>query len=199
MKHPLLKHLLFCLCIVFLGAGSGDLQAQSKPRYMVDKIAFYEVTEVQKTPFWCWAASIAMTLNAQGVRWRQEDVVVAVKGQLSAQTATAQEMSTFLGNWTRIDYDNSYWTLESRYYQGAPPLQAMMRSLEAGRPMIVTYRTAPGMEHAVVLYGANVLDGDTRLHSVYFFDPYTGKKGAALASDFRRNTTNTWDVRVHKR
>lgn len=193
-----MKHLLLCLGFVLLGAGSGDLQAQSKPRYMVDKVAFYEVTEIQKTPFWCWAASIAMTLNAQGVSWRQEDVVVAVKGQLRAETATAQEMSAFLGNWTRIDYDGAYWTLTSRYYKGAPPLQAMMRSLEAGRPLIVTYRIAPDMEHAVVLYGANVLDGDTRLHSVYYFDPYTGKKGAALAADFRRNTTNTWDVRVDK-
>lgn len=31
---------------------------------VVDDVAFYKVTEVQKTPSWCWAASIAMTLSA---------------------------------------------------------------------------------------------------------------------------------------
>lgn len=194
-----MKKFLMALGVAVSCVGGSGVQAQTKPPYMVDKIAFYEVTEVQKTPFWCWAAAIAMTLNAQGVRWRQEDVVAAVKGQLRAETATAQEMSNFLGAWTRVDYDGAYWNLQSTYYAGAPALQAIMRSLEAGRPMIITYRTAPNMEHAVVLYGANILDNGTRLHSVYFFDPYTGKKGAASGQEFRRNTTNAWDVAVHKR
>jgi len=172
--------------------------AQPKPRYMVDSVAFYQVTEEQKTQVWCWAASIAMTLAAQGVKWRQEDVVFATKGRLSVEGANDAEMNRFLNGWNRLDYQGKVWSIQSNHYKGAPPSSVIKRSLEAGRPMIVTYRTGPNSEHAVVLYGANYPDDDERLHSVYFFDPYTGEKGSATGAVFKRNTTNAWDVRVRR-
>lgn len=166
--------------------------------HVVNDIAFYKVTEVQKTPSWCWAASIAMSLSAQGVNWRQEDIVAFTKGGVIDQTASAKEMSNFLNSWNHLDYKGQRWSVSSTHYQGPAPLDVMISSLDSGRPLIATYRTGPLNEHAVVLYAANVLDADTRLHSVYFFDPYTGKKGVANAKDFRQNTTHTWDVMVDK-
>lgn len=171
--------------------------AQSK-FHVVDDVAFYKVTETQKTQSWCWAASIAMALSAQGVKWRQEDIVAFTKGRVIDQTASAQEMSYFLNSWNHLDYDGHRWAVLSKHYQGIGPLHAMIDSLDSGRPIIATYRTGPSSEHAVVVYGANVLQDDTQLHSVYFYDPYTGKKGAASAAEFRQNTTHTWDVRVER-
>jgi hypothetical protein len=183
---------LFVLCVVNVNA-----EAQSQ-FHVVDKVAFYEVTESQRTPFWCWAATIAMSLNAQGIKWQQEDVVVATKGQMRNETATAQEMSAFLNSWRHIDYDGTAWAVRSRHFTGAAPISVILNSLDSGRPLIFTYRSGLTTEHAVLLYGANMLSDDTRLHSVYFFDPYTGKKGVAAASEFIKNTTNSWDVEVLK-
>lgn len=166
--------------------------------HVVDDVAFYKVTEVQKTASWCWAASIAMSLSAQGVKWRQEDVVAFTKGGVIDQTASAREMSYFLNSWNHLDYQGQRWSVSSTHYQGAAPLDVLISSIDSRRPLIATYRTGPRSEHAVVIYAVNVLDDDTRLHSVYFFDPYTGKKGAANARDFRQNTTHTWDVTVDK-
>jgi hypothetical protein len=192
-----MKFLSTIFVLVTLSMGHTNAEAQSK-FHVVDKVAFYQVTEVQKTPFWCWAATIAMSLNAQGVDWRQEDVVLATKGRLTNETATAQEMTAFLNSWNLIKYDGQPWAVHSSHYDGIPPLNVIINSLDSGRPLIVTYRIGPTAEHAVLLYGANVLDDDTRLHSVYFFDPYTGRKGAASASDFRKSTTNSWDVQTFK-
>ena len=190
------QHLLISL-LVFLV--STNVHTQPKPKYMVDAIAFYQVTETQKTPVWCWAASIAMTLGAQGIKWKQVDVVLATKGQISIAGANELEMSAFLNSWNRFDHQGRTWSVESDYFVGAPPNEAIKRSLEAGRPMIITYRTRPGSQHAVVMYAANFPDDGDRLHSVYFFDPYTEKKGAATGAEFRENTTNGWDVRVWRR
>lgn len=191
MNYRYLLSIALSLCIA-----SNSAVAQSKPKYMVDSIAFFQVTEAQKTPVWCWAAAIAMTLGAQGVKWRQEDVVYATKGQLSVETATAGEMTAFLNGWNRLDYSGSRWSVQSIRYNGLPPTSIIKESLESGRPMIFTYRTGVTSEHAVVLYGANYPDDGNRLHSVYYFDPYTGEKGWATGNDFRKNTTNAWDVRV---
>lgn len=179
-----MKLLSTILVMLVLSMGHTNAEAQSS-FHVVDKVAFFQVTEKQKTPFWCWAATIAMSLHAQGVGWRQEDVVLATKGMLTNGTATTQEMTAFLNSWSHIDYDGQPWAVHSSHYDGAPPLKVIINSLDSGRPLIVTYRSGPTTEHAVLLYGANVLDDDTRLHSVYFFDPYTGKKDGALASDFR--------------
>ncbi len=185
--------------LVFLALFTGNTNAIAQSKFhVVDKVAFYQVTEVQKTPFWCWAATIAMSLNAQGVSWRQEDVVGATKGKRKNETATAQEMTAFLNSWNHIDYDGLPWAVRSSHYAGPVPISVILKSLDSGRPLIITYRNSPTTEHAVLLYGAYMLNNDTQLHSVYYFDPYTGKKDAALESDFVNNTTNTWDVQAFK-
>jgi len=192
----LLKTIVIAMISMAAALTSTSTFSQPKPKYMVDSIAFFQVTEVQKTPVWCWAASIAMTIRAQGVKWRQEDVVLATKGQLIIETATEREMTNFLNGWNRLDYGGAKWSVQSRKFNGFPPNSVIKASLESGRPMIFTYRTGPNSEHAVVLYSANYPDDGDRLHSVYYFDPYTGEKGAASGADFRRNTTNAWDVQV---
>lgn len=202
LEYSLLKISLATLVAIAiaiaLAFASTTSFSQPKPKYMVDSIAFFQVTEVQKTPVWCWAASIAMTIRAQGVKWRQEDVVLATKGQLSVETASEVEMTAFLNRWNMLDYDGRKWSVQSRKYNGFPPTSAIKASLESGRPMIFTYRTGSNSEHAVVLYSANYPDDGSRLHSVYFYDPYTGEKGEASGSDFRKYTTNAWDVQVTK-
>lgn len=197
LRRQSIKILSAFLAFIIYSMANTNAEAQSK-FHVVDKVAFYQVTEAQKTPFWCWAATIAMSLNAQGIKWHQEDVVAATKGQIKNETATAQEMTAFLNSWNHIDYDGLPWAVQSSHFAGAAPVSVILNSLNSGRPLIVTYRSGPTTEHAVLLYGANMLNDDTKLHSVYFFDPYTGKKDAALASAFIKNTTNSWDVQAFK-
>lgn len=101
-------------------------------------------------------------------------------------------MSFFLNSLNHLDYDGQRWDVSSTHFRGSAPVEVMQAALSAGRPMIITYRTGANSEHAVVLYAANILAKG--LHSVYFFDPLTGRKGAVAAKDYYQNTTYTWDV-----
>jgi len=198
MENTALNKLVSILIVMATIFSTAAASSQPKPKYMVDSVAFLQVTETQRTPVWCWAAAIAMTIRAQGVMWRQEDVVAATKGQLEVETATESEMTNFLNGWNRLDYDGTGWSVQSRQFIGAPPTAVIKASLESGRPIIFTFRTGPYSEHAAVLYGANYPDDGNRLHSVYFYDPFTGKKGASTGEEFERSTTSSWDVVVSK-
>lgn len=174
------------------------LHASAKDFYVVDSVAFYQVTEEQQTPFWCWAASIAMAIKAQGVDWNQFDVVNATKGSLEAATADAGQMTSFLNSW-HFSADGSYWTVQSDHYKSMPPISKILKSLDEGRPVIFTFKTGDNMEHAVVLYGAlmNWNTSPPKLTFINYFDPISGKRGM-LATKFRDSVTNAWLINVSK-
>ncbi|WP_282016087.1 papain-like cysteine protease family protein [Marinifilum flexuosum] len=165
--------------------------------YIVEDFVDCESCKVQETPVWCWAACIQMTLHSQDVFWSQRDIVNYVKGGLKFETAQAYEVSQFF-NGIKIDYDGRTWITSCEYKAKAPHVKRFVNSIKEGVPVIVSYRNGI-MEHAILVYAANIVDKPRkRLHSVYYFDPYTGKKNAMSGRDFYKYVTGSWIVKVYK-
>lgn len=164
--------------------------------FVVEKVADNVTTAYQSTPVWCWAATIEMALKSQGVNWTQHDIVNRVKGFPKNETATAGEMTAFLNSWN-FDYDGSPWRSQARHYSGVLPANVLIREVSRQRPVIVTYRTGPVSEHAVVVYGV-LKPPNKKIHTIYYFDPYTGQKGALPPEQFAKSVTNSWAIKVLK-
>lgn len=164
--------------------------------YIVDEVKKWQQSSIQKTPVWCWAASIQLVLNTHGVHWTQEDVVRATKGYIKFDTAQVSEISWFLNNWG-FDYDGQSWNSSSQHYNGVLPAKRLISEIDNGRPVIVTYKTGGSLEHAVVVYGVLKPEGKG-IHSIYYFDPYTGKINAVTGKEFKYGVTNSWTIRISK-
>jgi len=187
-----MKICLLVLAIITSSAlASREAQAQF---FVVESVADRLVTAKQGTPVWCWAATIEMALRSQGVSWTQQDIVNRVKGFPKNETATAGEMTAFLNSWN-FDYDGRPWRSQARHYTGVLPANVLINEVNNQRPVIVTYRIGPGSEHAVVVYGVLKPPGK-KIHSIYYFDPLTGKKDVLLPGQFAASVTNSWAVKV---
>ncbi|MDG1353462.1 MAG: papain-like cysteine protease family protein [Sulfitobacter sp.] len=159
-------------------------------------MADYSAAALQQTEVWCWAASIETVFRTAGVSWSQKDIVTAVKGFPAFSTANAGEMSLFLNGFD-FDYDGSTWKGESEYFKGAMPANRLIKEIKAGRPAIFAVRTGGAIEHAVIVYGVLRPDGGG-IHSIYYFDPYTGKKDAIPGSQVPSVVTNSWTAKIHR-
>jgi len=187
------SRLLVSVALLISVASVSVAQSLESKFHVIDQMAFYETTSIQETDLWCWAASIQMVLNTQGVEWTQKDIVKATKGSIRFETATENEITYFLNGWG-FDYDGEPWESSATHYRGPMPFEDLIEEIDNDRPVIATYKTGPTSGHAVVIYAVLVSRG--RVHSIYLFDPLSGEKEAISPRAFRMRTTNTWAVEV---
>jgi hypothetical protein len=165
--------------------------------HFIDDFVDCESCKCQETQVWCWAACIQMTLHSQNVFWSQRDIVNYVKGGLVFETAQPYELSQFF-NGVKIDYDGKKWETRCEYTPKAPQVNKFVTSIKNGIPVIISYSNG-NMSHAVLVYAVNIVDKtQKRLDSVYYFDPYTCKKGVMSGKDFYDYVTGSWIVKVYK-
>ena len=178
---------------IFLTLASMPSQSEAQ-FFVVDEMANRSATALQETELWCWAASIEMIFRVAGVPWSQTDIVNAVKGFPKLETGSPQEMTLFLNGWG-FSYNGQSWRGESKYYSGAMPATILIDEINSGRPVIMALRTGGMIEHAVVVYGVLAPPGKP-VHSIYYFDPYTGAKDAIPGSAVKSIVTHSWTAKI---
>lgn len=131
------------------------------------------VSSPQLQSLWCWAAGIEMILRWHGVNVSQSQIVEYVKGRLTNEPGSDDEISTCLNNWAvRVDGRNV--RIRSRVARTAPATTALIHELSQGHPVLLAVATGPLSGHILVLtsvtYIHNAWTGPI-LESLVFRDP----------------------------
>jgi hypothetical protein len=124
---------------------------------------FEQIPAKQQSEVWCWAAVLQAVARAQGVELSQEKIVQDTKGHLVFQTASFDEITSFLKRgWVVPPGQPGAWTIDTLDYQssgeGSMSRQfsaMLMRYFDIGRPAIVGYRTDSGNGHVLVAFGGD--------------------------------------------
>jgi hypothetical protein len=140
-----------------------------------------QVAAQQRSPNWCWAASIQMVLSTKGIRVDQADVVRQTYGQLVDAPGDADAIINRLSGWFQTRSGNVL--LVTSVVPG--PLQEglLYSYLKNQSPLILGFSN-PGMNvgHAVVVTAAifRMSDVGLELLEVVVRDPwpdFAGQKG----------------------
>jgi hypothetical protein len=164
----------------------------------------------QRNGMWCWAACIEMLFEMHGVGVSQEMIVDRHFGSLPGQMppnkpGDMMHMHASLNHYG-IDYNGRHYEVISSLYPGPPSPATIVRELEARKPMLLSYRSRPSMNHAVLLTGAELVDerpGLRRLRTLIVRDPWPKqenlrKRGRIehAAKDLVAKTVAHWIVRI---
>jgi hypothetical protein len=158
---------------------------------------------------WCWAACIQMLFELHGVGVSQEMIVHRTfgfdrSGQLPNRPGDFQHMHESLNHFG-IDYHGKRYIAMAALYPGAPPPDVLLRELEEGRPILLSYQSRPTMNHAVLCTAAEVIEegGARRIRTLIVRDPWPTKKNMEsngrvehLARTIAAKTTMHWLVRI---
>lgn len=150
------RQVLSAMLLVLLSAAAihAGQETQRTRTASVDLKRFSYVDVDQRASQWCWAACIEMVLGYHGVRVEQEAIVARSYG-----TDPYGNLPNWAGNEALIarnltgegeDLRGRRFDVRCSYVHGAPAPQALIRELEAGRPVILGYRSGPTTRHAVV-------------------------------------------------
>ncbi|MCR4539912.1 hypothetical protein NUV89_16055 [Pseudomonas sp. 18.1.10] len=154
----------------------------------------------QLTPVWCWAAVIQTLLDYRGIDWSQPEIVAAMKGHVTIETASDYEMSAFLNSWG-FTHAGIPWRSTAKFFKGSPSPELTVAELRDERPIILKLRLSPVMDHVVVAYVANVLDGPGKhdeLNSVFYIDPADGDIHLLTGKEYVSKVVGHWLVNIQK-
>ena len=154
----------------------------------------------QLTPVWCWAAVIQTLLDYRGIEWSQPEIVAAMKGHVTIETANDYEMSAFLNSWG-FTHAGIPWQSSAKFSKGSPSPELTVAELRDKRPIILKLRLSPDMDHVVVADVANVLDGPGQrdeLNSVYYIDPADGDIHILAGKDYVSTVVGYWLVNIQR-
>ncbi|UVL83865.1 hypothetical protein LOY35_27520 [Pseudomonas sp. B21-028] len=152
----------------------------------------------QLTPVWCWAAVIQTLLDYRGIEWSQPEIVAAMKGHVTIETATDYEMSAFLNSWG-FTHKGIPWRSSAKFSNGSPSPELTVSELRDKRPIILKLRLSPTMDHVVIAYVANVLarpGQHDQLNSVYYIDPADGDIHLLTGKQYVSKVVGHWLVDI---
>lgn len=163
----------------------------------------------QRSGMWCWAACLEMIFEMHGVGVSQEMVVDrhfgSPPGGLPPNKPGGFDQMHATLNHFGIDYNGRHYQVISALHPGAPSPETIARELESHRPILLSYRSRPTMNHAVLLTGAEVVDeGGLRLiRSLIVRDPWPKRENIERrgriehgARDLVSKTVAHWIVRI---
>lgn len=164
----------------------------------------------QRNGMWCWAASIQMLLNSYGIAVTQESIVrqtfgLDAFGQLPNKPGSWLDMTANL-NKKGIDYRGRHYYVESILQPGFPSPHLLYSELTNQHPILISFRSRPRMNHAVLVTAMNVTDdGSNQIVSIVTRDPSPSHQNVSKngrrewkAIDLAKRTDAHWIIRVHK-
>ena len=151
----------------------------------------------QRNALWCWAASIAMVLEYNGIPSDQETVAQEIKGTSDAWSkATAEEVQEALTR-SKISKDpRKTWLSTSRYQHGAPNPILMIPALEWGRPVLAAIEDVHVVVVHKVAYRENADSSQRRIQSIVIYDPLQDKDEELQWEDAAKLVTDVWYPQV---
>ncbi|MDP1926949.1 MAG: papain-like cysteine protease family protein [Thiobacillus sp.] len=170
-------------------AGIGAMLSALAPVANAEPIGisgFSKYARKQLTPVWCWAAVLQTLLNYRGIQWTQPDIVAAIKGHVTIETASDHEISKFLNSWG-FNYNGMPWKSRSLYSVGSPSPELSVSEFSNQRPIVLKFRVSPNMDHVVIAYVANVVPkpgSPDQLMSVFYIDPADGEIHMMSGKDY---------------
>jgi hypothetical protein len=178
------KKLKLIVCIV-LTIGITQ-QAFSQQLYYVgiptENFNYY--TSSQRNSNWCWAASIQMILNYNGVNITQEQIVEksygkSVNGTLPNWTGSFNTITKNLNNWI-ADSDSEKYKVTATLNYGAPTPAYLIQELTAQHPVLIGYQTSATTGHAVVVTACSYTQGayGPVIQSIVVRDPWPNGQNA---------------------
>ncbi len=147
---------------------------------------FNFVSAAQLHTDWCWAASVQMVLNWYNIPVKQSDVVNRIFGKPVDATVSEDAIAVALSG-TAWDRRNREVHMHAERERGTPGSNLLVSELSARHPMLITFRSAKTMLHAVVLTGAEYVrtPQGPQLTALTFRDPNPNFKDRHTAEAFR--------------
>ncbi len=164
----------------------------------IDGFEGFKVAQ-ENNDMWCWAASIAVVLNYNGVPWSKERVAEELKGQEEPWSkATTDEIEKALQNMKLSPNPAANWNSFCTYAQGSPEAPRVVFSLDFSRPLLVALNGV----HVGVLHKASykeTANSENRtIDSVVVYDPQKGRDRQLTWSEVEREITGIWYAVVSK-
>jgi hypothetical protein len=182
-------------------AGIGAMLSVLVPTVNAEPIGisgFSQYAHKQLTPVWCWAAVLQTLLNYRGIQWTQPDIVAAIKGHVTIETASDPEISTFLNSWG-FNYNGVPWQSRSVFSVGSPLPELTVSEFRNQRPIVLKFRASPNMDHVVIAYVANVVSkpgSPDQLMSIFYIDPADGEIHMMSGKDYVNGVVGYWLIDV---
>jgi len=126
------------------------------------------VASPQMQSFWCWAAGIEMILRWYGVNVSQTQIVERIKGRLTNEPGSDEEISASLNAWA-VRVDGRWVRIRSKVVRGAPTPAMLIRQLRQGHPVLLAVATGPYSGHILVATSMTYLGW--KVESLVFRDP----------------------------
>lgn len=137
----------------------------------IDRLAAPGTVGRQRRENWCWAASVQMILNLDGVAVTQEQVVQRIYGGDIDRGGTPQQIMSALSGWA-FTFNGKPAILWPQPLTSYPD---MIEELSLGWPLIVGMKNPDGSGHAEVITAVTYsrgLDGVPVFQSVVLRDPW---------------------------
>jgi len=151
----------------------------------VPSASMNQVFQYQRTPVWCWAASMSMILAYYGRPVSQRDIVSAIFGAAIPTTLPAADVVPYLDH-TYVDgaTGRSATTRAAVLYAArggsSANLQAIFDQLEQGRPLLI-FTPRHAMVMTAMYYYADSSGNELRIAGVIVRDPYPYAGGESAA------------------
>ena len=138
----------------------------------ITQAEFYPHYVTQKTPLWCWAASAQMVLSWQGLKLKQEEIILRATGKLGGAGSFVDIINTVNG---KFNVPPNNLLVSGQYVQGAPFPTVLYNQLRQKKPVILTYQSpGGGIGHAIVVTAidATITTDSVLVNKLYVFDPF---------------------------
>lgn len=154
----------------------------------------------QETAEWCWAACIQAILRSRNLSVTQKQIVTLIKGNISLESATADEINTFFidGKWISKKWTNDPDTKAySNHFSSAQWKEKLnqnfiIRHLGVLKsPAILSFKRDDGSNHAMVAYKVAFEVGNSII-SLSIFDPETGKQEELSFDKMEEKISDIW-------
>jgi hypothetical protein len=148
----------------------------------VRSTAMNAIFQYQRTPVWCWAASMAMILAYYGRPVSQRDVVSDIFGAALPSTLPASEVIPYLDHTYVDSATGRRATTHGSVLYAAPmgsssaSLSAIMAQLNAGRPLLV-FTPNHAMVLTALYYYADESGNELGIAGVVVRDPFPYEGG----------------------
>lgn len=148
--------------------------------------------EFQKTPVWCWAATIQMALNYYGFDVTQEQIVKNTFGTVRPSTANWMQMTNNM-NFVGTSQGGDTMMVSASVFVGSPSAEVIINHLKNEKPVIMAFRNQRTFAgHAVLITGVDydVVNGRARISELIIRDPFPYSE-QHVENDGRVVTSNT--------
>lgn len=158
--------------------------------------------QFQKTPVWCWAATIQMALNHYGFNVSQADIVQRTFGAEIHTTGNWLQMTNNL-NYLGKSADNKDILVSATVYAGSPSAESIINHLKQNKPIIMAFQN-PGTfsGHAVLITAVKYkfINNKAVISSFIVRDPFpynqqhVNNRGKIEVANGTIQPTNIWLV-----